>query len=82
VLPAAWSLMLALRARELGATWTTLLSSRQREVAEILSIPESVVSTVMLPVAYTLGATLRRADRLEAREVTFWDDWGSKLEEI
>jgi nitroreductase len=76
ILPAAWSLMLALRARGLGATWTTLLSSRQREVAEILEMPESVVNTVMLPVGYTKGAKLRRADRLPAQRVTFWDAWG------
>lgn len=76
VLPAAWSLMLALRARDLGATWTTLLSSRQSDVAQILGIPDSVVNTVMLPVGYTKGATLRRADRLAAAHVTFWDGWG------
>jgi len=78
ILPAAWSLMLALRARDLGATWTTLLSSRQREVSEILEMPDSVVNTVMLPVGYTKGATLRRADRLDAREVTFWDAWNNR----
>lgn len=76
ILPAAWSLMLALRARELGATWTTLLSSRQAEVADVLDMPESVVNTVMLPVGYTKGAVLKRADRLEARQVTFFDSWG------
>ncbi len=76
ILPAAWSLMLALRARDLGATWTTLLSSRQQDVAGILEMPESVVNTVMLPVGYTKGAKLRRAERLEARHVTFWDAWG------
>ncbi|MEM8769070.1 MAG: nitroreductase family protein [Pseudomonadota bacterium] len=76
VLPAAWSLMLALRARSLGTTWTTLLSSRQTEVAAILDIPESVVTTVMLPVGYTKGARLRRAERLAAKRVTFWDGWG------
>lgn len=76
ILPAAWSLMLALRARGLGATWTTLLSSRQREVADILEMPRAAVNTVMLPVAYTKGATLKRADRLPAPEVTFWDAWG------
>jgi nitroreductase len=80
VLPAAWSLMLALRARGLGTTWTTLLSSRQREVAGILAIPETVVNTVMLPVGYTKGAVLRRADRLAAREVTFWETWGRESE--
>jgi len=79
VLPAAWSLMLALRARDLGSTWTTLLSSRQQEVAGILGIPDSVVQTVMLPVAYTKGARLKRAERLEAHEVTFWDAWGNSL---
>ncbi len=75
ILPAAWSLMLALRARNLGATWTTLLASRQAQVAEILGIPESVVNTVMLPVGYTKGARLKRADRLSAESVTFWDGW-------
>jgi len=80
VLPAAWSLMLALRARGLGATWTTLLSSRQREVAGILGIPATVVNTVMLPVGYTKGATLRRADRLAAHKVTFWETWGRESE--
>ncbi len=75
ILPAAWSLMLALRARDLGATWTTLLASRQRDVAQILDIPESVVNTVMLPVGYTKDAKLRRADRLAAESVTFWDGW-------
>lgn len=76
ILPAAWSLMLALRARGLGATWTSLLSSRQQEVARILDMPAAAVNTVMLPVAYTKGATLKRADRRPAPEVTFWDAWG------
>ncbi len=76
VLPAAWSLMLALRARDLGTTGTTLLASRQAEVAEILGIPDSVVNTVMLPVGYTKDARLKRADRLAAETVTFWDGWG------
>lgn len=77
ILPAAWSLMLALRARDLGATWTTLLSSRQAQVAEILGMPDSVINTVMLPVGYTKGAKLRRADRMAAEAVTFWDGWGN-----
>jgi nitroreductase len=76
ILPAAWSLMLALRARNLGTTWTSLLSSRQNEVADILDIPAKVVQTVMFPVAYTKNAKLKRADRLQARHVTFWESWG------
>lgn len=78
ILPAAWSLMLALRARQLGATWTTLLSSRQREVGKILEMPKDAVHTVMLPVAYTKDARLARASRAPARQVTFWDTWGNE----
>ena len=75
VLPAAWSLMLALRSRQIGCTWTSLLASRQAEVAAVLRLPADVVQTVMLPVAYMKGAALRRATRMDARQVTFWDAW-------
>ena len=77
VLPSAWSLMLSLRARNLGATWTTLLSSQQEALSRILDVPEDVVFTVMLPVGYMKGARLRKADRMDARRVTFWNRWGN-----
>jgi nitroreductase len=76
VLPAAWSLMLALRSRNLGSTWTSLLASRSQDVARVLNIPDDVVQTVMLPVGYMKGATLRRAEREDARKVTFLNRWG------
>ena len=69
--------MLALRSRNLGSTWTSLLSSRQEEIAEILDVPEGVVQTVMLPVAYTSGARLKRAERQDARQLTSWNTWGN-----
>lgn len=75
ILPAAWSLMLAMRARGIGTTWTTLLTSRAHDVAEILAIPPGVTQTVMLPAAYTKDANLRKADRLPAAKVTFWNSW-------
>ncbi|MFP6814824.1 MAG: nitroreductase family protein [Pseudomonadales bacterium] len=77
VLPSAWSLMLALRARGLGSTWTSLLASQQDAVGAVLGVPEDVVQTVMLPVAYMKGAKLRKADRMDAREVTYWNRWGN-----
>jgi nitroreductase len=76
VLPAAWSLMLALRARGIGTTWTSLLCQRRDEVAAILELPEHVGLTVMLPAGYTRGAVLRRAARRPAGEVTYWNRWG------
>jgi len=77
ILPAAWSLMLALRARGLGTTWTTLLSSRQTQVADLLGIPDNVTQTVMLPIAYTKDAVLRPAERLSAKDVTYHNRWGN-----
>ncbi|MEM1230061.1 MAG: nitroreductase family protein [Pseudomonadota bacterium] len=76
ILPCAWSFMLALRARGLGTTWTSLLSARQDEVRRIIGAPESVFHLVMFPVAYTLGATLRPAQRQDARAVTYWNRYG------
>ena len=78
ILPAAWSLMLALRARGIGTTWTSLLAARQAEVAEVVDLPKDALLTVMLPIAYTKGANLKRAQRMDARDVTFWDRWGRK----
>lgn len=76
VLPAAWSLMLALRAREIGATWTTLLASRQREVSALLELPPQATHLVMLPVGHMKNATLRKAPRQPAGAVTYWEHWG------
>ncbi len=78
ILPAAWSLMLALRARGIGTTWTSVLSAREQEIADILGIPEGVTQTIMLPVAYTRDVVLKPAERLSAGEVTFIDSWGNK----
>jgi len=80
ILPAAWSLMLALRARHIGSTWTSLLASRQDEVAEILGMPENTINLVMLPVGYMKGAVLKKAERQPARSITFIDAWGRSPE--
>lgn len=77
ILPAAWSLMLAMRARGIGTTWTSLLSAKPEAISQILDVPEGVTQTVMLPAAYTLGASLKPADRLPAREVTYWNQWNN-----
>jgi nitroreductase len=79
ILPAAWSLMLAMRARGIGTTWTSLLASRTDDIARILNVPEGVTQTVMLPAAYTLGAKLKVAERLKAADVTFSDRWGERF---
>ena len=75
ILPAAWSLMLALRARGLGAAWTTLHLPNEKEVAELLGIPENVTQAVLMPVAYYTGEGFRPAKRLPARQMIYWNSW-------
>ncbi|MDX1413371.1 MAG: nitroreductase family protein [Candidatus Promineifilaceae bacterium] len=75
ILPAAWSLMLALRARGLGAAWTTLHLRYEAQIAELLGIPDDVTQAALLPVAYYTGDDFRPARRIPAPEVTYWNGW-------
>lgn len=75
LLPAAWSLALALRARGLGTTWTTLHLRYEREVAGILGIPDNVRQGVLLPVAYTEGTDFRPGPRVDLDSVLHIDGW-------
>jgi nitroreductase len=76
ILPAAWSFMLALRARGLGSAWTTLHLTYEREVADLLGIPyEKATQTALLPVAYTLGTDFKPAPREPLDHVVGWDGW-------
>ena len=75
ILPATWSLMLALRARGLGSAWTTLHLRYEKEVATLLGIPDNIAQAALLPVAYYTGDDFRPARRLPARERTYWNGW-------
>ena len=75
LLPGAWSLQLALRARGLGSAWTTLHLAYEREVAEILGIPDTVAQGVLLPVAYYTGNTFKPAPRKPLDEVLHVVGW-------
>ncbi len=76
ILPAAWSFMLALRARGVGAAWTTLALIHEKEVAQILAIPDNITLAVMMPIAYYQGTDFKPATRLPAKEHTYWNTWG------
>lgn len=76
ILPAAWSLMLALRGRGIGTTWTSLLNARAADIQALLALPEGVTQTVMFPAAYVRNARLKPADRLPAAQVTYGNNWG------
>ncbi|MEU9380157.1 nitroreductase family protein [Streptomyces sp. NPDC048279] len=75
LLPAAWSLQLALRARGLGSAWTTLHLNFEQEIAELLGMPSYVRQGVLLPVAYTKGTNFRRGPRLPVETVMHVNGW-------
>lgn len=78
VLPAAWSFMLAARARGLGSCWTTLHLKYAFDVSSLLGIPDTVTQCVLLPVAYSTVAELKVAKRSPAKDVTHWDCWNGQ----
>ena len=75
ILPATWSLMLALRARGIASAWTTFTLLYEKETADLLGIPESYTQAALLPVAWLKGGELHPAPRFPARDVTYWNRW-------
>ncbi len=78
ILPAAWSFMLALRARGIGSAWTTLHLVYEREAATALGIPHDWTQAALVPLAYFTGTGFRPARRAPAREKTSWNGWGQR----
>jgi nitroreductase len=77
ILPAAWSFMLAARARGLGSAWTTLHLFFEQDAAKLLGIPDTVTQTALLPVAYFTGTDFKPARRAAPRSTMHWDAWGT-----
>ncbi|WP_205873076.1 nitroreductase family protein [Mycobacterium camsae] len=76
IIPAGWSFLLALRSRGLGSVWTTMHLAKEREVADLLGIPNTATQAALFPVAYTIGTEFRPAARPPAETITFFDAWG------
>jgi nitroreductase len=76
VIQAAWSFMLAARARGLGTCWTTVHLKREQEVAEILGIPyESVQQVALIPVAHTIGTDFKPGRRKDFDQFVHMNGW-------
>ena len=75
ILPAVWSLVLALRSRGLGAAWTTDHLVYETDAARLLGIPPGVTQVALLAVAYYTGSDFRPAARRPARDVIHREGW-------
>ncbi len=75
IAPGVWSFMLALRMHGLGSAWTTLHLLREREMGDLLGIPETETQAGMFPVAHTLGTDFKVADRSKSEAQIHWNRW-------
>lgn len=76
IMPAAWSFMLAARARGLGTCWTLFHLYYEEEAAHLLGIPHAEVTQIaLIPVAYTHGTTFQTGPRNPLATMIHWDAW-------
>ena len=80
VAPAVWSFQLAARARGLGSAWTTFTLAHEREIGELLGIPDTVTQVALLPVGFYTGEDFRPAARRPATSITYFNRWRKRLD--
>jgi nitroreductase len=78
VMPATWSLMLALRSRGLGSSLTTLHLQESAEIRSLLGIPDTATQIALIPIAWYTGNEFRRVKRTPAEHVTYWNYWKTR----
>jgi nitroreductase/alkylhydroperoxidase family enzyme len=77
--PAVQNLLLACRAEGLGCVLTTLLCSREKEVRELLEIPEPWATSAFVPIGWPLGGGHGPISRRPVEQVAFSDRFGQAL---
>jgi len=77
--PAVQNLLLGCRAEGLGCVLTTLLCSREKEVRELLEIPEPWATYAFVPIGWPVGSGHGPLNRRPVEEVAFGDRFGEAL---
>ncbi|PKB80654.1 MAG: hypothetical protein BZY88_08385 [SAR202 cluster bacterium Io17-Chloro-G9] len=77
IYPAVQNIMLAARALGLATVLTTLHTSHEQEVKELLGIPGNVDTAALIPLGYPAeGQRFTSSKRRPLREVMFFEKWG------
>jgi nitroreductase len=77
--PAVQNLLLACRAEGLGCVLTTLLCGREKEVRELLEIPEPWATCAFVPIGWPVGGGHGPITRRPVEQVAFGDRFGAAL---
>lgn len=80
VIPAAWSYMLAARARGLGTVFTTIHLFHEREAAELLAVPDHYQQVGLIPTAHLVGDGLSPGPRRPLDEFRHWNRWEERAD--
>lgn len=77
ILPPAWSFMLALRARGIGSSWTTIHIQEQYKdrMKAMLELPDDASLGVFLPCGYYTGEDFKPAKRPTVADSLHWEKW-------
>ena len=76
IYPAVQNLLLAARGLGLGSVLTTLHKQSEKEIKQLLGIPDNVETAALLPIGYpTEGARYGPTSRRPVEEVLSWDGW-------
>jgi hypothetical protein len=75
IFPSIWSFCLALRARGLGSSITTMHLHHAERVAELLGIPDDWLQACLLPVGFYTGETFRPVPRPAPEDITGFNAW-------
>jgi nitroreductase len=79
IYPAVQNLLLACRAEGLGCVLTTLLCSREKEVRELLEIPEPWATAAFVPIGWPVARGHGPISRRPVEDVAFGDRFGAPL---
>lgn len=74
IYPAVQNLLLACRAKGIGAALTTLHIAHEAEIDAILGIPEDAATFALIPIGYPMGK-FGPTTRIPVAEVIGWDGW-------
>lgn len=72
---AVQNLILAARAYGIGATLTTLYSSHEDRVKELLNIPDDAMTMALIPLGYPNRGKWSQPRRQPVENVTYWESW-------
>ena len=77
--PAVQNFLLACRAEGLGCVLTTLLCEREKQVRELLEIPEPWATSAFVPIGWPVGGGHGSLSRRPLEQVAFADRFGEPL---